>query len=249
MESQSIVSDRDSRFTSRFWQSLQEQLGTRVNLSTTYQPETDGQSERTIQTMEDMLRACVIEFGGNWDSHFPLIEFSYNNSYHSSIKMAPFEALYGRKCRTPTCWRETGERPVAGPELLQITEEKIRIIRENIKASQDRQKSYKDKRRKDIEFAVGDSVMLKVSPWKGMFRFGKKGKLAPRFVGPFKIIERIGEQAYRLKLPESMLGIHNVFNVSHLRKCLAEHEETAPLTEIQIDERLRYIEEPEAIIG
>ncbi|KAI3811059.1 hypothetical protein L1987_20775 [Smallanthus sonchifolius] len=113
-----IISDRDARFTSRFWQSLQKALGTRLDLSTAYHPQTDGQTEQTIQTLEDMLRACVIDFGGNWDSHLSLIEFSYNNSYHTSINMSPFEALYGRKCRSPICWKEIGEAQITGPELI-----------------------------------------------------------------------------------------------------------------------------------
>lgn len=244
-----VVSDRDSRFTSKFWAGLQRELGTRVALSTAYHPQTDGQSERTIQTLEDMLRACILEFGGSWDMHLPLVEFSYNNSYHSTIGMAPFEALYGRKCRTPLCWRETGEKVLAGPELVQITHDKIQIIRERMKAAQDRQKSYADKRRRPIEFTVGDMVMLKVSPWKGIIRFGKQGKLSPRFVGPFKITERIGKQAYRLELPEELSGIHDVFHVGYLRKCLGKYDETVPLTEVKIDERLRYIEEPEEILN
>ena len=126
----SIVSDRDSRFTSHFWSSFQKAMGTRLNLSTAYHPQTDGQSERTIQTMEDMLRACVIDFGGNWDEHLPLIEFSYNNSYHTSINAAPFEALYGRKCRTPVCWAEIGEKQLSGPEIVQETTDKIIQVKE-----------------------------------------------------------------------------------------------------------------------
>ncbi|GJX29960.1 putative reverse transcriptase domain-containing protein [Tanacetum coccineum] len=162
----SIISDRDSYFTSRFWQSLQKALGTRLDLSTTYHPETDGQSERTIQTLEDMLRACAIDFGGNWDTHLPLVEFSYNNSYHSSVKCAPFEALYGRKCRTPIAWAEVGESKLIGPEIVQETTDKIVQIKERLKAARDRQKSYADNRRKPLEFSVGDKVLLKVSPRK-----------------------------------------------------------------------------------
>ncbi|KAJ9544983.1 LOW QUALITY PROTEIN: hypothetical protein OSB04_024690 [Centaurea solstitialis] len=244
-----VISDRDSRFTSKFWKSMQRELGTRVALSTAYHPQTDGQSERTIQTLEDMLRACILEFGGTWDIHLPLVEFSYNNSYHSSIKMAPFEALYGRKCRTPLCWQETGEKILAGPELIQITHDKIRVIRERMKAAQHRQKSYADKRRRPIEFFVGDMVMLKVSPWKGVLRFGKQGKLSPRFVGPFKILERVGKQAYRLELPEEVAGIHDVFHVGYLGKCLGKHDERIPLAEVKLDKRLTYVEEPEAILN
>jgi len=147
----SIVSDRDPRFTSRFWKSLQEALGSKLRLSSAYHPQTDGQSEKTIQSLEDLLRVCVLEQGGAWDSHLPLIEFTYNNSYHSSIGMAPFEALYGRRCRTPLCWFESGESVVLGPKLVHQTTEKVKMIREKMKASQSRQKSYHDKRRKDLE--------------------------------------------------------------------------------------------------
>nr|GFC28976.1 reverse transcriptase domain-containing protein [Tanacetum cinerariifolium] len=121
----SVISDRDSLFTSRFWVSLQEALGTQLDLSIAYHPETNGQSERTIQTLEDMLRACVIDFGSSWGKHLPLVEFSYNNSYHASIKAALFEALYGRKCRSPICWSEVGESQLTGPELVRETTEKI----------------------------------------------------------------------------------------------------------------------------
>ncbi|GJR93716.1 reverse transcriptase domain-containing protein [Tanacetum coccineum] len=165
----SIISDRDSHFTSRFWQSLQNALGTQLDMSTAYHPETDGQSERTIQTLEDMLRACVIDFGKGWDKHLPLVEFSYNNSYHASIKAAPFEALYGRKCRSPVCWAEVGDSQLTGPEIIQETTEKIVQIRQRLQAARDRQRSYANVRRKPLEFQVGDRVMLKVSLRKGIF--------------------------------------------------------------------------------
>ncbi|GJU21704.1 putative reverse transcriptase domain-containing protein [Tanacetum coccineum] len=167
-------------------ESFQKALGTDISMSTAYHPETDGQSERTIQTLEDMLRACVIDFGKGWVKHLPLAEFSYNNSYHASIKAAPYEALYGRKCRSPVCWAEVGEAQLTGPELIQETTEKIVLIKQRMQAAQDRQKSYADRKRKPMEFEVGDRVMLKVSPWKGVVRFGKRGKLNPRYVGPFK---------------------------------------------------------------
>ncbi|KAI3742549.1 hypothetical protein L1987_60234 [Smallanthus sonchifolius] len=131
----SIISDRDSRFVSRIWKSLQEAMGTRLDMSTAYHPQTDGQSERTIQTLEDMLHACVIDFGGNWDTHLPLAEFSYNNSYHTSIKAAPFEALYGRNCRSPLCWAEVGEKHLKGPEIVQETTDKIFKIKDRLKAA------------------------------------------------------------------------------------------------------------------
>ncbi|GJR43856.1 putative reverse transcriptase domain-containing protein [Tanacetum coccineum] len=244
----SIISDRDGRFVSQFWQSLQEAFGTQLDMSTAYHPETDGQSERTIQTLEDMLRACVIDFGKGWDRHLPLIEFSYNNSYHTSIKAAPFEALYGRKCRSPICWAEVGDAQLTGPEIVRETTEKIIQIKHRLQASRDRQKSYADKRRKPLEFQVGDKVMLKVSPWKGVIRFGKRGKLNPRYIGPFKILAKVGTVAYRLELPEKLSRVHSTFHVSNLKKCLSDEPLAIPLDEIHIDEKLNFIEEPVEIM-
>ncbi|GJX06852.1 putative reverse transcriptase domain-containing protein [Tanacetum coccineum] len=244
----SIISDRDSLFTSRFWKSLQEAMGTQLDMSTAYHPETDGQSERTIQTLEDMLRACVIDFGSSWDRHLPLVEFSYNNSYHASIKAAPFEALYGRKCRSPVCWSEVGDSQLTGPELVRETTEMIVQIKNRLLTARSRQKSYADVRRKPMEFQVGDMVMLKVSPWKGVIRFGKRGKLSPRYIGPFKIIERIGPVAYKLELPDKLHGIHSTFHVSNLKKCMADENLVIPLEEIQLDDKLHFIEEPVEIM-
>ena len=167
----SIVSDRDPRFNSRFWRSFQECLGTKLNMSTAYHPQTDGKSERTIRTIEDMLRVCVVDFKGNWDDHLPLIEFPNNNSYHASIGMPPFEALYGRKCRSPLYWDEVGEWRILGPGLVQQTKEKIELIRQRLVAAQNRQSKYADQHRRDTEFEIGYLVLLKVSPWKGILRF------------------------------------------------------------------------------
>ncbi|GJU99005.1 putative reverse transcriptase domain-containing protein [Tanacetum coccineum] len=176
--------------------------GTNLDMSTAYHPQTDGQSERTIQTLEDMLRACAIDFGKGWVNHLPLVEFSYNNSYHASIKAVPFEALYGRKCRSP--------------------------IKQRMQAARDRQKSYADLKRKPMEFQVGDKVMLKVSPWKGVVRFGKRGKLNPRYVGPFKVLEKIGGVLYS----------------SNFLKRL-----TVPLDGLHLDDKLHFVEEPVEIVG
>jgi len=192
----SILSDRDPRFTSRFWKSLQEALGSKLRLSLAYHPQTDGQSERTIQPLKDLLRVYVLEQGGTWDSHLSLIEFTYNNSYHSSIGMAPFEALYGRRCRTPLCWFESGENVVLGPEIVQQNTEKVKMIQEKMKASQSRQKSYHDKRRKDLEFQEGDHVFLRVTPMTGVGRALKSKKLTPKFIVPYQISERVVTVAY-----------------------------------------------------
>ncbi|KAK1406152.1 hypothetical protein QVD17_41439 [Tagetes erecta] len=244
----SIVSDRDTRFTSRFWRKFHENMGTKLHISTAYHPQTNGQSERTIQTLEDMLRACVLDFGGSWEEYLPLAEFSYNNSYHSSIKETPFEALYGRRCRTPVCWGEIGQRELSSKEMVRSTEEKIEQIRARLRAAQDRQKAYANKRRRPVEFQVGDYVLLKVSPWKGVIRFRKCGKLSPRFIGPFKIVDRVGKVAYRLELPEELSKLHNTFHVSQLRKCLADESTFVPIDDIEVDENLNYVEEPVSIL-
>ncbi|GKB01372.1 putative reverse transcriptase domain-containing protein [Tanacetum coccineum] len=227
---------------------MQKALGTRLDMSTTYHPQTDGQSERTIQTLEDMLRACVPDFRGSWDVHLRLVEFLYNNSYHSSVRCAPFEALYGRKCRSLILWAEVGEGQLIGPELVKETTEKISQIKDRLKVARDHQKSYVDKRRKPLEFSVGDYVLLKVSHWKGMVRFRKKGKLAPRFVGPFEIIEKVDPMAYQLDLPKELNGVHDTFHVSNLKKCLADPTLKVPLDEIQVDAKLNFVEEPIEIL-
>nr|GEU82486.1 putative reverse transcriptase domain-containing protein [Tanacetum cinerariifolium] len=210
-----IILDRDSHFMSRFWRSLQEAMGTNLDMSTAYHPQMDGQSEWTIQTLEDMFRACVIDFGSSWDRHLSLVEFSYNNSYHVRIKAAPYEALYGRKCRSHVCW-----------------------------TARSRQKSYADKRLKPLEFKVGDMVLLKVSQWKGIVHFGKHGKIRPCYIGPFKILARVGHVAYTLELK----GIHSTFYVLNLKKCLAKDDVVVLIDEIQLDDKLHMIEEPLEVI-
>ncbi|GJX93382.1 putative reverse transcriptase domain-containing protein [Tanacetum coccineum] len=212
-----IISDRDGRFVSQFYQSLQEAFGTQLDMNTAYHPETDGQSERTIQTLEYMLRACVIDFGKGWDRHLSLIKFSYNNGYYTSTKAAPFEALNGRKFWSPICWAEVGDAQLTGPEIVRETTEKIIQIKHRLQASR-------------------------------VIRFGKRGKLNPRYIGPFKILAKVGTVAYRLELPEKLICVYSTFHVLNLKKCLSDEPLAIPLDEINIDEKLNFIGEPVKII-
>ncbi|GKE18213.1 putative reverse transcriptase domain-containing protein [Tanacetum coccineum] len=193
-----IISDHDGKFTSNFWKSLNKALGTRLDMSTNYHPQTNGQSERTIQTLKDML---------------------------------------------------LGDRQLTGPEIIHKTTEKIVQIKSCIQAAHDRQKSYANVRRKPFEFQIGDKVMQKVSPWKGVIRFGKRGKLNPRYIRPFKIIAKVGTVTYRLELPEQLSRVHSTFHVSNLKKCMADEPLAIPLDEIQIDDKLHFIEEPVKIMN
>ena len=244
----SIVSDRDPRFTSVFWKSLHKALGTKLNFSTAYHPQTDGQSERVIQILEDMLRACVLDWSGKWEKYVRLAEFAYNNSYQASIGMAPYEDLYGRRCRSPVHWDEVGERKLLGPELVQQIAEAVDKIRQRLKTAQSRQKSYADRRRRDLEFEISDYVLLRVSPMKGVLRFRKKGKLSPRYIGPFEILDRVGDKAYRLLLPSSLAGVHNVFHVSMLRKCIGEPSQIVETDIPNLTPDLTYEERPIQIL-
>ncbi|GJS82505.1 putative reverse transcriptase domain-containing protein [Tanacetum coccineum] len=219
----SIICDHDGKFTSNFWRTFQKALGTSLDMSITYHLQTDGHRERTIQTLEDMLRACVIDFGKGWVKHLSLVEFSYNNSYHASIKAAPYEALYGQKCRSPVRWVEVREAQLTGLKMIQETTEKIVLIKQRIQATQDQQKSYDDLKRKPIEFEVGDMVMLKV-------------------------LARVGDVAYRLELPQELSRVHHTFHVSNMKKCYTDKPLVMPLEGIHVDDKLQFVEEPVEIM-
>ncbi|GJY59326.1 putative reverse transcriptase domain-containing protein [Tanacetum coccineum] len=236
--------DSMEKLTRQYLKEVVTRHGTQLDMSTAYHPHTDGQGERTIQTLEDMLRACVIDFKKSWDRHLLLVEFSYNNSYHTSIKAAPFEALYNRKCRSPVCWADVGDAQLTGLEIVHETTEKIIPIKKRIQNARDREKSYVDRRRKPLKFQVGDKVMLKVSPWKGVIRFGKRGKLNPCYIGHFKVLAKVGTIAYRLELPDQLSYVHSTFYVSNLKKCISDESLSIPLDEIQIDDKLNFIEDP-----
>jgi hypothetical protein len=189
----------------QFWEQLHDCLGTHLIRSSAYHPLTDGQTERVNHIIEDMLRAWALRDGPKWDHHLPLDEFSYNNSYQESIKMSPFEAPYGRPCRTPLSWSELGEQVIFSPDIVIEVEEKVRQIRANILTAQSHQKSYTDKRCHPLEFEVGDHVYLRVSLMKGVRRFGIKGKLTPRYISPYPIIDKYGPMSYQVELLSKLL--------------------------------------------
>lgn len=199
------------------------------------------------QILEGMLRACALTNSASWDVSLSYAKFSYNNSYQSSLQILPFEALYGRKCRTPLYWNETRERQVFGPDVLKEAKEQVQKIRENLKIAQTKQKSYADNRRRDLTFALGDHVYLKVSPLKGMRRFRVSEKLALRYIGPFLVLVR-REVTYKLKLPPQLSNVHDVFHVSQLKKCLRVPEEQIPLEEVELKDDLTYQEYPVRIL-
>ena len=240
----SIVSDRYTRFTTHFWKSFQKAMGTRLTMSTAFHPQTDGQSERTIQVLEDMLRAYVLDHKGSWEEHLPLVEFAYNNSYQVSIQMTSYEALSGRPCRSSICWTEVGESSITGPDLIKDTSEKVSLIRQRLLTAQ----SYADVRRRPLGFEVGYHVFLKVMPRRGVIRFGKRGKLSSRFIGPFEILERVGTIAYRLALPLSMSGVHEVFHVTMLWRYTPYPAHVVDWEEIEVDTDGTFEEGPVCIM-
>jgi hypothetical protein len=195
-----------------------------------------------------MLRACALKYEKSWDKSLPYAEFSYNNNYQASIKMAAYEMLYGRQCRTPLFWSQTGESQVFRPEVLKDAEKQVQMVLESLKVAQSWQKSYADKRRRDLSFEVGEFIYLKVSPMRGTHRFKVKGKLAPRYVGLFKIVDYRGEVTYQLELPPQLSDVHDVFHVSQLKKCLRVPEEQLPMGELDLGGDLTYSERPDKIL-
>jgi hypothetical protein len=187
-----IISDRGSQFVARFWEQLHASLRTHLIHSSAYHPQTDDQTERVNQILEDMLRACVMEYPGSWEKNLPWAEFSYNNSYQESLKMAPFEALYGRQCCTPLNWIEPGEKAIFSPDIVVEADATVHRIQENLKVAKLRQESYANKRHRPLQFEAGDHVYLKVSPMKGVKRFGVTGKVSPHYIGPFQILKSTG---------------------------------------------------------
>jgi hypothetical protein len=199
---------------------LHETFDTELHFSSAYHPQTNGQIKRVNQILEDMLRACALQYRRSWDKSLSYAEFSYNNSYQESLKMAPFKMLYGRRCQILLFWNETGERKVFRPEILQEAEKQVHMVTENLRVAQSRQKSYADHRRRELSFEVGDFLYLKVLPMRGLRHFKVRGKLAPRFIRPFKILEKRGEVVYQLELPPELFDVLDIFHVSQLKECL-----------------------------
>jgi hypothetical protein len=243
-----IISDRGSQFVARFWELLHASIRTYLIRSLAYHPQTDDQTERVNQILEYMLRACVMENPGSWDKNLPWVEFSYNNSYQKSLKMTLFEVLYERRCRTLLNWIELGEKVICGPDIVDEVEATVHCIQGNLRATKSHQESYANKRHQPLEFAVGDHVYLKVSPMKGIKRFGLKGKLAPRYIGPFPILEKCGNVAYKLELSSPLVGVHDIFHVSQLKKCLRAPMDVVLPNMAPLEADLMYLEHPVKIL-
>jgi hypothetical protein len=212
-----IISDRDKKFTSKFCKSLMAGLETKFLFNTAYHPQTDGQTEIMNQILEDMLRMHVMYQPRKWEDYLPLVEFAYNNGYQASLKMSPFEVLYGRSCNTPISWSNLVNRISLGPDMLREMEQQVTQIKQNMKVAQNRQKNYVDQKRTPREFKMGDHVYLRIKPRRSSLKMGACAKLAPQYCGPFEVLDRVVPVAYRLALPPTVKA-HNVFHVSLLNK-------------------------------
>eukprot|EP00253_Pinus_taeda_P016913 PITA_16913 len=242
-----IISDCDVKFTSAFWKTLFAELGTQLNFNTAYHPQTDGQTERVNQMVEDMLRAYVMQKPTRWEDYLHLVEFAYNNGYHTSTQMSPFEVMYGRKCRTPTSWGGPEDKLSLGPEMLKEMEDMVKRVRVNLKATQDRQKNFADRKRRFKEFQIGDHVYIQIQAKRSTLQWNGCAKLAPRYCGPFQILARVGPVAYQLALP-SHIRVHNVFHVSVLKKYVYDPRHVIRWQEIQVEPEGEVLVEPLSIL-
>ena len=242
-----IISDRDAKFTSKFWTDMFHSLGTLLNLSSAYHPETDGQTERVNQVIEDMLRSYCNQQPRMWLKYLPLVEFAYNSSHHRSLGMSPFKALYGQDCLVPYRFADPNLPVPAAKNTLEEMDKQVQIIRQSLKKASDRQKSYADLHRSSRTFQTGDKVFLRVKPKRSSLKLGKCRKLAFRYCGPFEVLQRMGEQSYKLALPPH-LHVHNVFHVSLLKKYIPDSEHTLDLNDNILVNQEEFQMAPERIL-
>jgi hypothetical protein len=242
-----IVSDRDTKFTSNFWKSLMAGLETKLFFSTAYHPQTDRQIERVNQILEDVLRMHVMHQPNKWEDYLPLVEFAYNNGYQASLKMSPFEVLYGRLCNTPVSWNNPVKKMSFGPDMLKEMEQQVTQIKQNLKVAQNRQKSYADQKRTPTEFKTGDHIYLRVRLRKSSLKMRTCAKLSPQYGGPFEVLDRVGPIAYRLALPPTVKE-HNVFHVSLLEKYVHDANHIIDWSMIQVELEGEFLPEPQCIL-
>eukprot|EP00253_Pinus_taeda_P036268 PITA_36268 len=243
-----IISDRDVKFTSTFWRTLFAELGTQLNFSTAYHPQTDGQTKRVNQVLEDMLRAYVMTKPTQWEEYLHLVEFAYNNGYHTSTQLSPFEVLYGRKCRTPSSWGGPEDKLSLGPEMLKEMEDMVKKVCANLKAAQDRQKIFADRKRRFKEYQIGDHVFVRIQARRSTLQWSGCAKLAPRYFGPFQILARVGPVAYQLALL-SHIRIHNVFHVSVLKKYVYDPKHVIKWQDVRVEPEGEVLVEPQSILN